>query len=173
MASLVFTSKSFKYLIRCEHAALWPDVSGVYARVRLAHSGLWAHLGGGHRPSAAQGCPPRPPASQKEGVLQALGITTPTHTHPACTIGIFFLLRGGGGARWGSVPPVCPGPRAWHGRGGRRGGPGCSPGRARTQVVNVAGTKQANPTQPLFKQTTRGSQGCAECEPDSSGLLRL
>lgn len=145
MASLVFTSKSFKYLIRCEHAALWPDVSGVYARVRLAHSGLWAHLGGGIAPLLHRGAPPPPARIPKRGVLQTLGITPPPPPYLYHWDFFFFFYSAEGGARWGSVPSVCPGSRAWHGRGG---GPGCSPGRARTQVVNVAGTKQQIPPSP-------------------------
>lgn len=145
MASLVFTSKSFKYLIRCEHAALWPDVSGVYARVRLAHSGLWAHLGGGIAPLLHRGAPPPPARIPKRGVLQTLGITPPPQPYLYHWDFFFFFYSAEGGARWGSVPSVCPGSRAWHGRGG---GPGCSPGRARTQVVNVAGTKQQIPPSP-------------------------
>lgn len=149
MASLVFTSKSFKYLIRCEHAALWPDVSGVYARVRLAHSGLWAHLGGGGiAPLQHRGAPPARQHPKKRRFASTWHNNPPTHTPCLYHWDFFFAPERRGGARWGSVPPVCPGPRAWHGRGGRRGGPGCSPGRARTQVVNVAGTKQQIPPSP-------------------------
>lgn len=146
MASLVFTSKSFKYLIRCEHAALWPDVSGVYARVRLAHSGLWAHLGGGIAPQLHRGAPPPArPHPKKRRFANTWHNTPPTTILVPLGFFYFFFYSGEGGARWGSVPSVCPGSRAWHGRGG---GPGYSPGRARTQVVNVAGTKQQIPPSP-------------------------
>lgn len=170
MASLVFTSKSFKYLIRCEHAALWPDVSGVYARVRLAHSGLWAHLGGGIAPLLHRGAPPPPARIPKRGVLQTLGITPPPPPYLYhWDFFIFFLLRRGGGTLGLGALGVSRFPgMAWP-RGGARllPGPGSDPSGQR------GWNKTANPTQPLFKQTTRGSQGCAECEPDSSGLLRL
>lgn len=109
MASLVFTSKSFKYLIRCEHAALWPDVSGVYARVRLAHSGLWAHLGGGIAPLLHRGAPPPPARIPKRGVLQTLGITPPPPPYLYHWDFFFFFTpqRGGHvGARCPRCVPV-------------------------------------------------------------------
>lgn len=101
----------------------------------------------GASPLRCTGVPPPPPARiPKRGVLQTLGITPPPPPYLYhWDFFIFFFHSGEGGARWGSVPSVCPGSRAWHGRGG---GPGYSPGRARTQVVNVAGTKQQIPPSP-------------------------
>lgn len=110
MASLVFTSKSFKYLIRCEHAALWPDVSGVYARVRLAHSGLWAHLGGGIAPQMHRGAPPTTRPHPKKRRFANTWHNTPTTTI-LVPLGFFYFFftpeRGGHvGARCPRCVPV-------------------------------------------------------------------
>lgn len=85
--------------------------------------------GGGASPLCSTGVPPPPASIPKRGVLQALGITTPPHTHPACTIGIFFLLRRGGGGHVGARCPRCV-PVPGHGMAAGVGGGGPAAPRA-------------------------------------------